>query len=73
MIRVTNDYREDELRNHEYIKGSIGVALIANKMRENRFKWFWAYFKRRDKSKISKGNMYLMKVRKRKTEKMWGM
>jgi hypothetical protein len=31
--------REDRIRN-KYVRGSIGVILIVNKMRENRLRWF---------------------------------
>jgi len=56
--------REDRIRN-EYVKGSIGVASIADNMRENRFRWF-SRFKRFRSSKNGYGNEYRRKKRKRK-------
>jgi hypothetical protein len=31
--------KEDKIRN-EYVRGSINVSTIVNKMRENKFRWF---------------------------------
>jgi len=31
---------EDKIRN-EYLRGSIGIALIIDKMRENRLRWMF--------------------------------
>ena len=39
--------REDKIRN-EYIRGSIGVASIVDKMRENRLRWFGHVLRREE-------------------------
>jgi len=39
--------REDRIRN-KYVWKSIGVALITDKMRENRLRWFGYVIKRED-------------------------
>jgi len=31
--------REDRIRNY-FIRGSVGVALMVDKMKENRLRWF---------------------------------
>ena len=42
--------REDRIRN-EYLRGSIGVAPIGDKMRENRLRWF-GHVMRREESEV---------------------
>lgn len=37
--------RENRIRN-EHVRGSIGVTLIVNKVRENRLRWFGNVMKR---------------------------
>jgi hypothetical protein len=37
--------REDRIWN-EYLRGSIGMVSIVEKMRENRLKWFWHVMRR---------------------------
>jgi hypothetical protein len=39
--------RGNRIRN-KYVRGSIGVASIVNKMRENRLRWFGHVMKRKE-------------------------
>jgi hypothetical protein len=43
--------REDRIRN-EYVSGSIDVATIVNKMRENRPSWFGLVMRREEKNAV---------------------
>jgi hypothetical protein len=46
MIRLMSELtRLDRIKN-EYMRGSVGLALIVDKMRENRLKWFGHMVKR---------------------------
>jgi hypothetical protein len=46
---------EDRIRN-EYVRGSIGVATIVDKMRENRLRWF-GHLMRRQETKVVRAVM----------------
>jgi hypothetical protein len=62
--------KKDRLRN-EYIRGSIGVASIVDKMIENILGWF-RYMMRREESKavrVDMKNIRLREKNKRKTKK----
>lgn len=45
MSEVTREYR---IRN-EYVRGTIGVALIAKKMKENRFRLIYGEMKQKQR------------------------
>jgi hypothetical protein len=64
--------REDRIRN-EYVRGSIGVVLIVNKIRENRLRWF-GHVMRREETKAVKVVMKMNVEGKRergKLKKRW--
>jgi len=46
---MSGETRRNLIRN-EYVRGCIGVAMIVDKTRENRLRWF-AHFMRRENSK----------------------
>jgi hypothetical protein len=55
--------RENRIRN-EYLRGRIGVALIVDKMRENRLRWF-GHMMRREETKAVKVVMKIIVEGKR--------
>lgn len=74
MLRWTSRVtREDGMRD-EYVRGSIGVASIMDKMRENRLRWLWACDEARGNrsSNSGHGNVRKREKRKRETKKEGG-
>ena len=71
LSRVTN---EDKIRN-EYIRGSIGVASIVDKMRENRLRWLGHVLRREETEAVRLvKEMYVDGKRGRgRPKKRWGM
>jgi hypothetical protein len=51
MLRwISGVTREERIKN-EYVRDSVGVASIVDKMRENILRWFWACDETRDEKK----------------------
>ncbi|KAF0752588.1 Uncharacterized protein FWK35_00011041 [Aphis craccivora] len=70
MIGVT---REDRIRN-EYIRGSIGVAPIVDKLRENRLRWLGHVLRRKKTEAFSvTKNMSFDGKRRRGNPKKYGL
>ncbi|KAL4092493.1 hypothetical protein QTP88_026994 [Uroleucon formosanum] len=62
--------REDRIKN-EYVRGSIGVASMVDKMRENRLRWFRHVMRREETSAVRKVLKMNVEGKRGRPKKRW--